>query len=136
MSRAEPPAHVYVAARDFEVARETIREVLLHGHLVTYDWTALPTGVRDWRVAEAMRQAVLESDALVLAGWDDDMLGALIEVGIAIGGGIPVVLYAPRGGAEPRSSLFWHLEQVSMASDLDELFEAIDGCVPRPGGRA
>jgi hypothetical protein len=115
---------IYVAARNFTFAQE-VMELLRRelGATITLDWTGYPPGTRDSRIAEMMRLAVEAADAVVLCGVEDKMLGALLEVGMALGLRKRVIVFG--GGAEPRDSLFWRLPEVQVCASEEILVDLV-----------
>lgn len=57
---------------------------------LTLDWSELGDP-RSEEAAEVMRYAVMEADALILV-WHENLLGGLLETGMAMGAGKPVML--------------------------------------------
>lgn len=112
---------IYVAGRTNE--RERVRQVQdecrAAGHTIAHDWTALGgsdadlSALQSARIAAEEAAAVSNSDLLILC-WAPVMLGALLEVGMALRGGVPVwVLDATQ------PSVFWHLAGVRLLSVAD-----------------
>lgn len=80
-------------------------------------WHAAPERARE--LAERERKAVWDADLVVLV-WAPDLLGAAIEVGIALGEEKPVYVY--RSG---RDSVFWYLPGCKQVNSQVELLDAI-----------
>lgn len=85
--------NIYVAAKWEDRLRARVYMHLLEdaGHTITYDWTECT----DFSPAQASRdkQGVMEADALVFIAVDNlNYKGALVEMGIAVGRGIPIYI--------------------------------------------
>lgn len=82
------------ALGDVVRVRRLMQACISEGHALTLDWTTLPvgpSGADHSARAAAMRDAVLACDVFVLA---DHLAarGALVELGVALGAGIPAVV--------------------------------------------
>ena len=94
------------------------------GHEITFDWTTI-SHLRpyDANVAASREAAVLEAsgvkdaDVLVVVA-DDRGVGMFVELGIAIGVGIPVRII---NNKESRS-MFFHHPLVRQVKDMEEIF--------------
>lgn len=133
---------VYVAGSTKGVSRVQVvmAEVRRGGHEITFDWTGAEGEIRDnqadWandlrRATELSgleRDAVLTADALVLVAPPANVagLGCWMEVGIALGRQIPVLLVDG-----PRESLFWYLPNV-YRTGLSLLLGALDHVQSQP----
>lgn len=72
-------------------ARQIMSQLIDAGHTITYDWTMQEqeSGLQ----AQADLNGVIEADVLVfIAEQDLNYKGALIEIGAALGQGMPVVV--------------------------------------------
>ena len=105
---------IYVATKYEEAprARQVMGLLIAHGHTITYNWT--------WNEQSSSEQAhkdmqgVLDADALVLIIEKDlQYKGALVEVGIALGKGIPVYVI----GSYFDNCIFSALPQVHQGID-------------------
>jgi hypothetical protein len=92
------------------------------GHTVPFDWRNLPVWkpysqhkLYNTTSAQQMRRGVLESDAVVLI-WHPDLLGGVVEVGMAMGASKPVYVVG-----HPRDSLYWCLPGVHVITQLTEI---------------
>lgn len=112
---------VYVAGKDFDRCAALMDWLRDQGHPCAFDWTELPAGCRDPEAAEQMRAAIDYADALVLVGTEPKMLGAYVEVGMALARRIPVILFATS-----RDSLFWRLPEVHYVLSTDALLAVLD----------
>ncbi|MDP4038624.1 MAG: hypothetical protein Q8P54_01485 [bacterium] len=127
---------LYVAGK-LGVAERSLKELMQllisQGHEFVYDWTIDTSPQKPYldypdinRVAaEKMLKAANECDAFILLA-NDNLLGALIECGIALGSTIQksqkkVYLV----GKDFRQSIFYTLSSVVICSDTDELVEAL-----------
>lgn len=98
---------MYTGMDHVKVLMKALRKA---GHKITYDWTAQPIsedGDPDERreLAEAEQNGVLQADALVLIDHDRPR-GALIETGMALGDGKPVIVCLAK---DKNPSLFYSL---------------------------
>ena len=95
------------------------------GHEITFDWTTI-SHLRpyDVNVAASREAAVLEAsgvkeaDVLIIVA-DDRGVGMFVELGIAIGVGIPVRII---NNKESRS-MFFHHPLVKQVKDMDEILD-------------
>lgn len=128
---------VYVAGSRHEV--ETVRlmqKVCTElGHTLTYDWTReenVDAGKprEDWLeheregrvIAQAEQDAVADADGLLICGWGSDKaLGTFIEIGMALGMGVPVSICGP-----VRNSIFWCLPGVIVSEDVKDGIRALE----------
>lgn len=95
------------------------------GHEITFDWTALPhLRPYDKNVSASLNAAVLETrgvknaDVLVLVSHDSG-LGMFVELGIALGVGIPVRVLTDK---ESRT-MFFHHPLVRRVANVEELLK-------------
>lgn len=92
------------------------------GHEV-YDWANLEASLdRRSQIAAAELEAVKNSDALVLV-WHERLLGALLEAGVALGAGLPVLIFdqADARSEGLRRSIFWSLPEVSVVHTVPQI---------------
>lgn len=90
-------------------------EITLRWWDIVANWKEDDTGLTGRLIAEAEKKAILEADAFVLL-WSSDLLGALVEAGIAIASQIPVYVV----GAD-RRCVFWCLDDVMLFDDVNRL---------------
>lgn len=116
---------VYVAAKfeDQALVLETYRRLREAGHVITCDWTALPTGDRHWG-ANAVRDlaGVLDADAIILYPHDRGK-GLYVELGAALATYKRVVAITANPADE---SLFLYHPLVRMVGSLDEALSALE----------
>jgi hypothetical protein len=119
---------VYVASSTFDIDRVRRVQAMVRkaGGLITFDWTDVETPGQgeireDWRGHHerarelSMREkfAVINADLVILVSPSPGHgLGCFIEVGMAMGRGIPVLIAGPI-----RESVFWYLENVTQVSE-------------------
>jgi hypothetical protein len=144
----------YVAGKfqNYEVVRAFADRLRDAGHEITYDWTRTDEfdeqghpivsqyqGETDdsgdeilsyeaqKKYAHLDADGVAEADALVLFA-TPNVTGALIETGMALGYGIPVIVIDPA-----RWTIFYALDLVTVVKDEEEALEVIDKGLPSPG---
>lgn len=120
--------NIYVAGRtkDIENVRTVQAVVMAKGHHITFDWTDPEYGdIRsDWSNAIAAarshasieREAVRQSDCVILVWHEHGGLGALFETGMAMAYSKRVIVVGT-----PRESVFWYLQNVERVKDMHEL---------------
>lgn len=126
----EPAPTFYIAAKAASAeATVTAYGTALEarGWVWTKDWTTdriekpylehRPTNAGP---AQAMKAAAAGSTLIVLVP-DDDLYGALLEIGIGIGAGATIAIVG-----DSRQSIFWCLPQVHTVDDLDDLLHLAD----------
>lgn len=133
---------IYVAGKtqDWRRVRETQNLLVLQGHEITYDW--VPAVIRYGEddatgpdvnetgpevlleQAEADREGVREADVVVALG-HPDVLGTIVEIGMALAEHKPVILVG-----EFRDSVFWYFPEVTRVKGLDELEDALRTSAP------
>lgn len=105
----------YVASKfeNVERVREVMRTLEIHGHTLTCDWTE---STEDSIVgAEKDIHGVQRADFLVgVFETPLKYVGSLMEVGMAIGMGIPIVIL----GSQLDGSIFMHLPFVFRVNDI------------------
>jgi len=128
----------YVAGKthDFERVREVQALVRRAGYEITHDWTVEVErngpnigGSPDERVsveerkryAELDRDGVIDANCVVVVTGHENLVGTLIEVGIAVSTLKPVFVL----GRFPRYSIFWELDNFTFCDDE----EALKGCL-------
>lgn len=125
---ASVQARAYIAGRlgEEREVRRLQSQLGALGYKPALDWTAMEVArpYRDhpreaWDAAARMRRAVCGSDLFVLL-WAPDLLGALIECGMALGHGRRVIVV----GAE-RESIFYSLPEVTMVDSVDGIAQAL-----------
>jgi hypothetical protein len=120
--------NVYIAGRTYaNTAITEVEDVVENlGHEITFKWW-LADEEQNWRIDQGIaadlagreRQAVWEADLLILC-YAEDLLGGLIETGIAIGEDKDVYILNAF-----RESVFWHLPNVYLLRDIEELKVAL-----------
>ncbi|WP_249866437.1 nucleoside 2-deoxyribosyltransferase [Paenibacillus konkukensis] len=115
--------------RNIDAVRTVTKGLKEKGWSLTYDWTQ---GFKDAtieqfkEIGQQEKQAVMDADCLIImlpAG-----KGSHIEMGIALGAGKKVYLYAPNGETVnlETTSTFYHLDEVGVfTGTVDELIEGI-----------
>lgn len=113
---------VYVAtkAENYRIARVFMRALEEAGHDITHDWTKQVAEIGPSpddkmvarRCAEQDNLGVAQADVLILIAYPG-LTGGLVEFGIALGHGIPVLLV----GTLTRYTIFQELPQVLCFSD-------------------
>jgi hypothetical protein len=133
------PIRVYVAGKftRYEEVRALI-DALPEGCVVTHDWTrteefdedghpkADDTEVPSERLAmHAINdlRGVRSADLLILIG-DENLCGAMAEVGAALVLGIPVWVVGPC-----RYTIFWELPDVGRLPDVEATIEELDAAL-------
>jgi hypothetical protein len=132
----------YVATRleSADLAKKVIADLTARGHTVTYDWT-LAGSVRGdamklRAVAEAEVNGVRTADVLILLL--PGGRGAHTELGIAIGAGVPALIWSPDPaplGFERETSAFYHHPRVGHVQALEDLPELLANLVDVPASR-
>ena len=130
---------VYVAGRvgdDLSEIQAVITRIQDMNFAITYDWTRNQEGIRkpyldfaesNMPYAMKMRNAADTCDVFVLLP-TTDILGALIELGVAIGSVRQrpgKIIYVVCDRAQLRQSIFYTLEEVVVLDTLEELYEAL-----------
>lgn len=123
--RLPDPLRFYVAGKvggGEDMARLVADRLMARGWQWSLDWTSVPVAVpylghveQNRAVAEGMRRAAASSDLVVLVA-GERLLGALIEVGVALGAGADVAIFG-----RVRESVFWCLPEVRLLDDLEAL---------------
>ncbi|TCZ80954.1 group-specific protein [Paenibacillus albiflavus] len=122
----------YVASsfKNIDIVRSVSNCLINRGYIHTYDWTQnnKATTLKHLRIiGQHEKQAVLESDFVIVilpAG-----KGSHIELGLALGQGIPIYLYSPNNDIDDfeTTSTFYHLDGiVKCRGTIDSLIEQID----------
>lgn len=104
---------IYVAAKweEKEKARQVMDMLEAAGHTITYDWTQC--SVCDREQAERDRDGVLTADAFVgIFERDLAYCGALVELGMALGRGIPCFLIGNAIDVERGKCIFTQLPNI------------------------
>jgi len=108
-----------------EDAREAMKAIREAGHEITFDWTTIEhlrpydknaTACRDAAVRET--RGVEEADLLIVLAHDRGV-GMYVELGIAIGSGVPVRVVT---NVESRT-MFFHHPLVKRVSSLEEILD-------------
>lgn len=116
---------VYVAGKWEEKTAVNHLQYLLReaGHTITFDWTVWETSMGLQEGAIRDQEGVSSCSAFVgLFTKDLRYKGALVEMGIAIGCGIPVYLV----GDAIDSCIFIHHPLVTKCENVEELMKVID----------
>ena len=126
--------HVYVSgrARDLDEAKAIIDAFETAGHTITFDWTCidvikpyLGNVEHNQPIARAMIDAAKEAEVFVLL-WDENLLGALIELGAFMGkGSAHTERVAYIIGPRERFSIFDTLPQVRHCESIHEVLEEL-----------
>lgn len=115
----------------YERIRSLTDAIAAQGHEITHDWTRncqfdsggdLLANTPPEQLAECADAAVrgaAEADLVVCIA-DERLVGALVEVGAALGAGAEVWLIAPW-----RESIFWRLPAVTEFADTDAVLAAL-----------
>ena len=97
------------------------------GHELTLDWTQLPHlkpymdhQIESKRAALQEATAVRDADALVVMA-DRCGKGMYVELGIALGAGVPVVVVT----SDPEITMFFQHPNVALVRTLDEAIESL-----------
>lgn len=122
-------ARVYVGAKfeAVEAARELMSVLRAAGHEITHDWTGESVeGKRGVEVLDVLRDAALDdadgvksADAMVLLH-HPNLRGGLVEMGIALGRDIPVIVVGGAGEAYP-PIFYWHPDVIHVATPREAL---------------
>lgn len=119
--------NIYVAGSIREVSRviQVQERVLLH-HNITFDWTEYAIGVNGSvkELSELCRRGVNFADKLVYVQPQENKIGSLIEVGMALGAHKPVIIVDNR-----RFSAFWALPEVMIVRDEGEFQAALASAI-------
>ena len=125
------PLRIYVAGKweRKELTRDVQSYLKKQGHFITHDWTcedangltgaAYATYVRE--CAKRDVAGVKESDVLVVLA-DPNAYGTMVEMGVAISMGIPVLVCM---GKEWRESPFFFLDNVQVFETIEELYGVV-----------
>lgn len=100
---------IYVAAKweDRPRAREVMGQLIAAGHVITHDWTWVDQVTT--LQAALDKRGVMDAETLVFVAEQDlRYTGALVELGIAIGRGIPCYIIGPAID----HCIFLHLPQI------------------------
>lgn len=108
------------ASANWSLVQDWIRGARYDGHEITFDWTTMiqehgrGDPVQNDRAilkeaAHKDRAGVFDCEVFVLL-WDDNMLGAIVETGMAIALGKRIWIVGKP--TEIRYSIFWELPQV------------------------
>ena len=108
-----------------EKAKEAMQKLLRAGHEITFDWTTLGR-LKPYRLnSSASREAaikesrgILDAEVLVIIAHIQGV-GMYVELGIAIGAGIPVRIVT---STESRS-VFFHHPLVKLVDSLEDVLE-------------
>ena len=103
-------------------------QLLGRGHELSLDWTELPH-LRPYarnrtlanEVATREAQSVASSDVLILLA-DRDGKGMYVELGIALGLGIPVIVLTD----DDESTMFYQHSLVTVAATIEEVFDELE----------
>lgn len=112
----------YVATKfeNLEAARDTMIELVQHGHEITHDWTTYQQESPSAAVDDI--NGVIDADALiVLMEKDLPYQGTLFEIGCALGQHIPVYVI---GHAPMTQTLFIRFHP--LVTNVDSLQEVLD----------
>ena len=98
------------------------------GHEVTLDWRCLNvqkpySDNMLWNSipAAVMREAIHNADAFILV-WHADLLGGILETGMALAFGIPVFIIRPSYAVgKMRDSIYWCLGSVQIVNNVEEI---------------
>ncbi len=124
---------LYVAAKfeDARRARAVMDFAQTRGHVVTHDWTGEDsTGLEGaersaymGRCAVEDLEGVRKADAVVVLA-HPALFGGMVEVGVAIGLGIPVYVV----GAESRECVFWFLDpsEIELCDSVEDALMAAE----------
>lgn len=122
-------ARIYVAAKfeDALFARAVMGMLALAGHEITHDWTnETIEGKRGLEVLDTYQEAavadadgVKTADALVLIH-HDNLRGGLVELGVALGCEIPVIIVGGAGWSYPLP-FYVHPDVIHVANADDAL---------------
>jgi len=128
-------ANVYVAAKFEEapLARAVMDRLEALGHVITHDWTGensvgLSGDDLKLYLAKCARQdffGVVAADVILVLN-HDRLFGGMVETGVALGLGKPVVLVS----ADKRDCIFWHLKEVRKVDDVDQALKVIENLFP------
>ncbi len=117
---------IYVATKweNRRRAQDIMHDLSLFRHIITYDWTVVEQESSTQAVKDA--EGVQTADVLVLIAEEDvPYAGALVEMGIAIGCGIPVFVL----GTAPitRRCIFMKHPLVYFIDDVTQLIDWLHG---------
>lgn len=126
---------IYVAGstKDIPRSQKVIDWCLELGHKITYDWTRAEQNLAQWaadsdvspelalEIASKERKATRTADVVVLL-WHPKLLGGLLEAGMALAWHRGLCVVGPE-----RRSIFWHLNEVDVLENDDELKEYLRG---------
>jgi hypothetical protein len=106
-----------------EKVREIIKRLKEAGHVITFDWTGIPhlrpydeNALEARRAAELEAHGVREADVVVIVPHRNGV-GLYVELGIAIGSGIPVRVISE---GESRT-MFFHHPLVRRVDNIEEV---------------
>lgn len=108
---------------DETTAQQVMNALKDAGHTISFDWTSIRhLKPYDQNVSESREAAVLEAravkdaDVLVVAAHDKGV-GMYVELGIAIGAGVPVRVIS----ADVSRTMFFHHPLVRIVNAVDEI---------------